>query len=86
MSLKNPKRTDISTDVPYWGPDGLYRPPVEEGVEVPPSLPGHLELPPVNGEIVECLRRAQDERRRAEKFAAKLRELGVDPDTLGRSP
>ena len=51
MSLSDSKRTDISTDLLYWGPDDRYRPTVEDGVEIPPDLPGHLELPPVNSQI-----------------------------------
>jgi hypothetical protein len=56
MSLAISRRTDISTQLPYFGPDGLYRPPVQEGVEVPLQLPGHMELPEENGEIVENFR------------------------------
>jgi hypothetical protein len=66
MSLSDSKRTDISTDLLYWGPDDRYRPTVEDGVEIPPDLPGHLELPPVNSQIEDCVRRAEAERRRAE--------------------
>jgi Uma2 family endonuclease len=42
---------------PFYGPDGLYRPPAENG-ELPAHLPGHLELPEENGEIVENFREA----------------------------
>ncbi len=38
-----------------WGPDGRYTPLTEDG-ELPPHLPGHLELPEENGEIVENFR------------------------------
>jgi hypothetical protein len=58
MSLITSKRTDISTEPPFYGPDGVYRPPVQEGVEVPAQLPSHLELPEENGEIVENFREA----------------------------
>jgi len=58
MSLIISTRTDISTQLPFFGPDRLYRPPVEEGVEVPAHLPSHMELPEENGEIVENFREA----------------------------
>ena len=56
MSLFTTRRTDFSTQLPFFGPDGLYRPPVQEGVEIPSQLPSHLELPEENGEIVENFR------------------------------
>jgi hypothetical protein len=56
MSLIISRRTDISTQPPFFGPDRLYRPPVQEGVEIPPHLPSHMELPEENGEIVENFR------------------------------
>ena len=40
---------------PFYGPDGRYRPPAENGA-LPLLLPGHLELPEENGEIVENFR------------------------------
>jgi len=58
MSVTISKRTDISTEPPFYGPDGLYRPPVQDGTEIPPHLPGHMELPEENGEIVENFREA----------------------------
>lgn len=58
MSTIISRRTDISTQPPFYGPDGLYRPPVQEGVEIPPQLPSHLELPDENGKIVENFREA----------------------------
>jgi Uma2 family endonuclease len=38
-----------------WGPDGRYTPLTDDG-ELPRHLPGHLELPEENGEIVENFR------------------------------
>ena len=38
-----------------WGPDGRYTPLTDNG-ELPLHLPGHLELPEENGEIVENFR------------------------------
>ncbi|MHB1558208.1 MAG: Uma2 family endonuclease [Isosphaeraceae bacterium] len=42
-------------DPPYYDLDGRYRPPSDLG-ELPPELPGHLDLPEENGEIVENFR------------------------------
>lgn len=36
----------------------------------------------LSGMVDDALRRAEDEARRAEKLAARLRELGVDPDDV----
>jgi hypothetical protein len=58
MSRTVSSRPDISIRPPFFGVDRLYRPPVQEGVEVPPHLPSHLELPEENGEIVENFREA----------------------------
>jgi hypothetical protein len=58
MSLIVSGRADISTKPPFFGPDHLYRPPVQEGVEPPLHLPSHMELPEENGEIVENFREA----------------------------
>ena len=55
MSIAPAKLPKTLLEPPFWGPDGRYRPPVENG-ELPAELPGHLELPEENGEIVENFR------------------------------
>ena len=68
-----------------WGPDGRYTPLTDDGV-LPLDLPDHLELDRLAREeearAEEWERRYGDPRARADRLAAKLRELGVDPDTV----
>ena len=55
MSIAPAKLPGTLPEPPFWGPDGRYRPPVDNG-ELPAELPGHLEFPEDNGEIVENFR------------------------------
>ncbi len=57
MSIAPAKLPKALPEPPFFGPDGRYRPPVENG-ELPVELPGHLDLPEENGEIVENFREA----------------------------
>ncbi|MGP0068052.1 MAG: hypothetical protein ACLQGP_31205 [Isosphaeraceae bacterium] len=66
-----------------WGPDGRYTPLTDNG-ELPLHLPDHLELDRLAQEeevrAKEWQRRYHEQCRRADRLAAKLRELGIDPD------
>jgi Uma2 family endonuclease len=57
MSIAPSQQAKVLAEPPYYGPDGRYRPPTDLG-ELPHDLPGHLELPEENGEIVENFREA----------------------------
>jgi hypothetical protein len=91
MSVERSRPRKAKPNPPFWGPDGRYRPPSENG-ELPLHLPDHLELPcndeqwerqvseAANLRAKAAEQRAQKAEQRAERLAAKLRELGIDPD------
>jgi hypothetical protein len=72
---------------PFWGwrPDGRYTPLTDDGV-LPEHLPDHIELARIAREeemsAREWRRRHDEQLRRADRLAAKLRELGIDPSGL----
>ncbi len=53
MSIASSQPMGTKRRPPFFGPDGRYVPPTDEGVALPDPLPGHLELPEENDEIVE---------------------------------
>jgi len=98
MSVESSQPWKAKPKPPFYGPDGRYLPPAENG-ELPLHPPGHMELPGENVEgerqradaanlraeaaekrAEEELRRADEAHQRAERLAAKLRDLGIDPD------
>ena len=48
MLLIVSKQPDTSSQPPFYGPDHLSRPPVQEGIEILTHLPSHMELPEEN--------------------------------------
>jgi Uma2 family endonuclease len=58
MSIAPSQPARSLREPPYYGPDGRYDPPSDIGEIPPDELPGHLELPEENGEIVENFREA----------------------------
>ncbi len=58
MSVASSQPIETRPKPPFFGPDGRYVPPADEGVVVPDPLPGHRELPEENDEIVENFREA----------------------------
>ena len=58
MSIASSQPMGIKRRPPFYGPDQRYVPPIDDDVVVPDPLPGHLELPDENDEIVENFREA----------------------------
>ena len=58
MSIASSQPIETRRRPPFYGPDQRYVPPTDNGVAVPDPLPGHLELPDENDEIVENFREA----------------------------
>jgi Uma2 family endonuclease len=56
MSIASSQPIETSRRPPFYGPDQRYWPPADNGLALPDPLPGHLELPDENGEIVENFR------------------------------
>ena len=56
MSIASSQPIETRRRPPFYGPDQRYVPPTENGVALPDPLPGHLELPDENDEIVENFR------------------------------
>jgi len=91
VSVEGSRRRKAKPNPPFYGPDGRYLPPAENG-ELPLDLPGHMELPcdddqwerqlseAANLRAKTAEQRAQTAEQRAERLAAKLRDLGIDPD------
>ncbi len=63
-----------------WGPDGRYTPPTDDG-KPPTHLPDQFELFWMN-RADEWKRLYFTLGRRVERLGAKLREFGIDPDTI----
>ncbi len=63
-----------------WGPDGRYTPLTDDG-KLPAHLPDHMELSWMNRQR-ELQSRYDELSRRVVRLAAKLRNLGVDPDFI----
>jgi hypothetical protein len=84
MSIERSRPRKAKPNPPFWGPDGRYRPPSENG-ELPLHLPDHLELPCNDDQRERQVSEAANLRAKAaehcaERLAAKLRDLGIDPD------
>lgn len=56
MAIAPSQATRAVREPPFYGPDGRYDPPSDIGEVLYDELPGHLELPEDNGEIVENFR------------------------------
>jgi hypothetical protein len=83
---KPPKTSKAPSKPPWgWGPDGKYTPLTDDGV-LPEHLPDHIELARIAREeemsASEWRCRHDEQRARAERLAAKLRELGIDPSEV----
>jgi hypothetical protein len=77
-----PKSSKTQSQPPSWGwgPDGRYTPLTDDG-KVPAHLPDHIELHLMNQQC-ELQNRYDELSRRVIRLAAKLRDLGVDPDFI----
>jgi Uma2 family endonuclease len=58
MSIASSQPIETGRRPPFYGPDQRYVPPADNGVALPHPLPGHMELPDENDEIVENFREA----------------------------
>ena len=58
MSIASSQPIETRRRPPFYGPDQRYVPPADNGVALPDPLPGHMELPDENDEIVENFREA----------------------------
>jgi Putative restriction endonuclease len=56
MSIASSGPIETRRRPPFYGPDQRYVPPTDNGVALPDPLPGHMELPDENDEIVENFR------------------------------
>jgi Uma2 family endonuclease len=56
MSIASSQPLETRRLPPFYGPDDRYVPPTDDGVALPDPLPGHMELPDENDEIVENFR------------------------------
>jgi Uma2 family endonuclease len=56
MSIASSQPIETRRRPPFYGPDQRYTPPADNGVALPDPLPGHMELPDENDEIVENFR------------------------------